>query len=482
MLAQDLSIVLPELLLAGFAMAALMFGVYGGKDRQADLILLVTVGVLVLLAVFIGTRAPGENVAFGGSFIDDGFARFAKVVLLLGAAVMLLLSREYLAANDLMKFEFPVLIALSVVGMMMMVSAGDLLALYMGLELQSLSLYVVSAFRRDSLRSTEAGLKYFVLGALSSGLLLYGASLVYGYTGTVSFDGIAQVIAGEGMGIGLLFGLAFLCAGMAFKVSAAPFHMWTPDVYEGSPTPVTAFFATAPKVAAAGLFARVLIDGFGGATADWQQILTFLALASMYLGSIAAIGQTNIKRLMAYSSIGHMGFALVGLAAGTEDGIQALLIYLAIYVTMNIGVFAFILNMERDGRPITDIYSLGLYSQVHPARALAIAALMFSLAGIPPLVGFFGKYYVFVAAVEAGLVPLAVLGVIASVIGAYYYLRIVYLVYFGTETEALTGTMPLTHGLALGGAALAMVVGGLPVINLFGIDAIAAVAAATLFN
>ncbi|MEL6680959.1 MAG: NADH-quinone oxidoreductase subunit N, partial [Pseudomonadota bacterium] len=295
-------------------------------------------------------------------------------------------------------------------------------------------------------------------------------------------DGISAVIADEGLGIGLLFGLAFLCAGMAFKVSAAPFHMWTPDVYEGSPTPVTAFFATAPKVAAAGLFARVLIDGFGGATADWQQILTFLALASMYLGSIAAIGQTNIKRLMAYSSIGHMGFALVGLAAGTEAGVSALLLYLAIYVTMNVGVFAFILNMERDGRPITDIYSLGLYSQVHPARALGIAALMFSLAGIPPLVGFFGKYYVFLAAVEAGLVPLAVLGVIASVIGAYYYLRIVYLIYFGTEAEALTGTMPLTHGVALGAASLAMVIGGLPVINLFGVDGLAAAAAATLFN
>ncbi len=482
MLANDISTVLPELLLAGYAMAALMFGVFFGQDRRGELILVVTVAVLVVIAFMVGTGDPGTRIAFNGAFIDDGFSRFAKVTLLLGAAVMLLLSREYLKRVELMKFEFPVLIALATVGMMMMVSAGDLMALYMGLELQSLALYVVASFRRDSLRSTEAGLKYFVLGALSSGLLLYGASLVYGYTGTTVFAGIATVIAEEGVGLGLLFGLVFLVAGFAFKISAAPFHMWTPDVYEGSPTPVTAFFATAPKVAAAGMFARVMIDGFAGAVADWQQILTFLAIASMFLGSIAAIGQTNIKRLMAYSSIGHMGFALVGLAAGTPEGIQALLLYMAIYVVMNVGTFAFILNMERDGRPVTDIYALGLYSRVRPGRALALAILMFSLAGIPPLVGFFAKFYVFQAAVAAGLVPLAVLGVIASVIGAYYYLRIIYLMYFGDEVDALTGRMPVTHGLALGGAALVMVLGALPVVNLFGVEALAAEAAATLFN
>ncbi|RED13781.1 NADH-quinone oxidoreductase subunit NuoN [Pontivivens insulae] len=482
MLAQDLSIVLPELILAGFAMAALMFGVYMGKDKQAEVILLATVAVLGVVAIMVATQEPGTRVAFEGAFINDGFARFAKVTLLLGAAVMLLLSREYLRRTDMMKFEFPVLIALAVVGMMMMVSAGDLMALYMGLELQSLSLYVVASFRRDSLRSTEAGLKYFVLGALSSGLLLYGASLVYGYTGTTDFEGIAAVIADEGMGLGLLFGLVFLTTGLAFKISAAPFHMWTPDVYEGSPTPVTAFFATAPKVAAAGLFARVMIDGFGNATADWQQILTFLAILSMFIGSIAAIGQTNIKRLMAYSSIGHMGFALVGLAAGTEEGVGALLLYMAVYVVMNIGTFAFILNMERDGRPVTDIYALGGYSVVAPAKAMAVAILMFSLAGIPPLVGFFAKYYVFTAAVAAGLVPLAVLGVVASVIGAYYYLRIIYLMYFGEEVDPLTGSMPVTHGVALAFAALVMVLAWLPGINLFGVDVIALDAAATLFN
>ncbi|WP_316013988.1 NADH-quinone oxidoreductase subunit NuoN [Roseobacter sp. HKCCA0434] len=482
MLSQSISIVLPEIVLAAYAMAALMFSVFTGKDRNANAVLLLTSAVLAVIALWIATRDQGPTAAFGGMFIDDAFARFAKVTLLLGSAIMLLLSRDYLRRVNILKFEFPVLIALANVGMMMMVSAGDLMALYMGLELQSLSLYVVAAFRRDSLRSTEAGLKYFVLGALSSGLLLYGASLVYGYTGTTLFAGIEAVIALEGVSLGLLFGLVFVTTGLAFKISAAPFHMWTPDVYEGSPTPVTAFFATAPKVAAAGLFARVLVDGFGGAVADWQQILTFLAILSMFIGSIAAIGQTNIKRLMAYSSIGHMGFALVGLAAGTVEGVAALLLYMAIYVVMNVGTFAFILNMERDGRPITDINALGLYSRVAPARALALAILMFSLAGIPPLAGFFAKYYVFLAAVEAGLVPLAVLGVIASVIGAFYYLRIVLLLYFGEEVDPLTGRMPVMHGLALGVAAVVMLIGALPLVNLFGVEALAVEAAASLFR
>ncbi len=362
---------------------------------------------------------------------------------------------------------------------MIMVSAGDLLSLYMGLELQSLSLYVIAAFRRDSLRSTEAGLKYFVLGALSSGLLLYGASLVYGYTGTTVFSQITTVVADEGMSLGLLFGLAFLVTGMAFKVSAAPFHMWTPDVYEGSPTPVTGFFATAPKMAAAGMMARLLHDAFGNAIGDWQQILIFLSFASVFLGSIAAIGQTDIKRLMAYSSIAHMGFALMGLAAGSEEGVQALLIYMAIYVTTNVGVFAFILNMERDGQAITDIKSLSMYSRVAPARAGALAVLMFSLAGLPPLVGFFAKFYVLTAAVNAGLTWLAIAGVIASVIGAYYYLRIVFLMYFGEAGDALNGKMSTLHWVFLGGSSGAMVVG---IVNLFGVETIAGMAAATLLN
>ena len=354
-----------------------------------------------LVGLWVGFQPEGTRTAFDGTFVNDGFARFAKVMILFGAAATLALSSEYLEKNDLLKFEYPVLIVLAAVGMMTMVSARDLIVLYIGLELQSLALYVVAAFRRDSLRSTEAGLKYFVLGSLSSGLLLYGASLTYGFSGTTSFAGIAQAIGSAELPLGLIFGLVFLAAGIAFKVSAVPFHMWTPDVYEGSPTPVTAFFATAPKVAAAAMFARLLLDAFGGAVAEWQQILWILSVASMFLGAVAAIGQRDIKRLMAYSSISHMGYALMGLAAGTQEGAQALLIYLAIYVTMNIGVFAFILNMERDGKPVTDIYALGLYSKVQPARALALAVLLFSLAGVPPLVGFFGKFYVLKAAVDA---------------------------------------------------------------------------------
>jgi NADH-quinone oxidoreductase subunit N len=411
MIGSDLSVVAPELALVLFAMAALMWGVFARVPGTDRMILWVASGALALVGLWVGFGPGGTRLAFGGSFVDDGFARFAKVLILFGAAAALAMSESYLSRNALMKFEFPVLIVLATVGMMVMVSANDLIVLYMGLELQSLALYVVAAFRRDSGRSTEAGLKYFVLGALSSGLLLYGASLTYGYTGTTLFPGIGSVVeATAPISLGLLFGLVFLSAGIAFKISAAPFHMWTPDVYEGSPTPVTAFFATAPKVAAGALFARVLFDAFGAAVADWSQILAFLSVASMFLGAVAAIGQRNIKRLMAYSSISHMGFALMGLAAGTEQGAQSLLIYLAIYLVMNVGVFAFILNMEKDGKPVTDIGSLGLYSRQEPARAAALAVLMFSLAGVPPLVGFFGKFYVLLAAVEAGLIWLAVAG------------------------------------------------------------------------
>jgi NADH-quinone oxidoreductase subunit N len=411
--------------------------------------------------------------------VDDGFARFAKVTILLSSAAVLLMSESYMAKRDLLRFEYPLLVALAVVGMMMMVSSGDLMALYMGLELQSLALYVVASLRRDSAKSTEAGLKYFVLGALSSGLLLYGASLIYGFAGTTNFAGIIETAVEGEMPLGLVFGLVFLISGMAFKVSAAPFHMWTPDVYEGSPTPVTAFFATAPKVAAMGLFARVVHDAFGGAVGDWQQIVAFLSVISMFLGAVAAIGQHNIKRLMAYSSIAHMGFALMGLAAGTAFGVQAMLIYMAIYVTMNIGTFAFILSMEKDGQPVTDIKSLQMLSKREPLKALAMLVLMFSLAGVPPLVGFFGKFYVLRAAYDAGLGWLAVAGVIASVIGAFYYLRIVYYMYFGEDSEALDSTNNPVLWVALMGSALIMVLG---VVNLFGVETIAATAAATLVN
>lgn len=478
MIGADIQILMPEMILAIYAMGALLAAVYTTKDGMAPLLTWATSGLFVLLAVWIGINGQGTQIAFGGMFIDDGFARFAKVVILISAAAVLLMSESYMQQRGLLRFEYPLLVALAVVGMMVMVSAGDLMALYMGLELQSLALYVVAALRRDSVKSTEAGLKYFVLGALSSGLLLYGASLTYGFAGTTLFSGIIEATA-SAPSLGLLFGLVFLIAGFAFKVSAAPFHMWTPDVYEGSPTPVTAFFATAPKVAAIALFARVVHDAFGGIVGDWQQIVAFLSVVSMFLGAIAAIGQKNIKRLMAYSSIAHMGFALMGLAAGTAFGVQAMLIYMAIYVTMNVGTFAFMLGMERDGRPVTDIDSLRMYSRTQPLRALAMLVLLFSLAGVPPLLGFFGKFYVLRAAYEGGLAWLAVAGVIASVIGAFYYIRIVYFMYFGEEGAQLDGKMnPVLWTFLMGSAAI-MLIG---IVNLFGIEPIAASAAATLVN
>ena len=472
----DFQIVLPEVIIAVCAMAALMFGVTTGKDKTASLLVWITSGLFVLMAVWIGAGGDGVRSAFGGMFIDDPFARFAKVTILLSAAAVLAMSRDYMQRRDLLRFEYPVLVALAVVGMMLMVSAGDLMTLYMGLELQSLALYVIAALRRDSVKSTEAGLKYFMLGALSSGMLLYGASLVYGFAGTTLFSGILSTLSGEAP-LGLLFGLVFVLSGLAFKISAAPFHMWTPDVYEGAPTPVTAFLATAPKVAAMALFGRVVHDAFGAIPGDWGQVVAALAVVSMFLGAVAAIGQRDIKRLMAYSSISHMGFALLGLAAGTAGGVQAMLIYMAIYVTMNIGTFAFILSMEKDGRPVTSIDSLNMYSRREPLRALALLVLMFSLAGVPPTVGFFGKVYVLKAAVEGGMAWLAVLGVIASVIGAFYYLRIVFYMYFGKDGDRLDGPMPAVQWVLLVGSAAVMLIG---IVNLFGIEATAAVAAQTL--
>ena len=479
MLVNSLTIIFSELALIIYILASLMFAVYTKKDQLTSKLMWVTASGMIVLGALIILLGSGTSKAFGGAFIDDGFARYAKVVVLWSSAIILIISRDYLTKNNLMKFEYPILIGLAVVGMMMMVSAGDLMSLYMGIELQSLALYVIAAFNRDSIRSTEAGLKYFVLGALSSGLLLYGASLIYGFSGTTSFDGIALALNQGEISLGLLIGLVFLATGLAFKVSAAPFHMWTPDVYEGAPTPVTAFFATAPKVAAMILFTRVAYGAFGEIKSDWQQIVSFLAVASMFLGSVAAIGQKDIKRMMAYSSIGHMGFALVGLASGTEIGVQALLIYMSIYVIMNIGTFAFILSMEKDGHPVSEISALNMYSRVDPLRALALMILMFSLAGIPPLVGFFGKFYVLKAAVDANMAWLAIAGVIASVIGAFYYLRIVYLMYFGEEKDSLDGKMSTSGWVILMVSALLMILG---VINLFGIEEIALSAASTLFN
>ena len=476
----DLNTILPEIVISVYAMLALFGAVYTSKDKLAVLVTYATAGLLLLVAAWIGLSGVGATTAFGGMFVDDAFARFAKVTILLSAAAVLVMGMGYLERHKMMKLEYPILVALSVVGMMFMVSAGDLMALYMGLELQSLALYVIAAMRRYSLRSTEAGLKYFVLGALSSGLLLYGSSLVYGYAGTTLFSGIVAA-AGDGLApVGLLFGLVFVMAGLAFKVSAVPFHMWTPDVYEGSPTPVTTFFATAPKVAAMALFARVLHDAFGGVSADWTQVLILISGLSMFVGAIAAIGQTNIKRLMAYSSIAHMGYAMIGLAAGTAFGIEAMLNYMAIYVTMNIGTFAFILSMERDGIPVTDIDALRMYSKAEPGKAMALLVLLFSLAGVPPMLGFFAKLGVWQAGIDAGLFWLVVASAVASAIGAYYYLRIVYFMYFGEETQAAMdeNSSPVLWVMLIG-AALVMVVG---VVSLFVIDSAAATAAAALVN
>ncbi|MBT9243972.1 NADH-quinone oxidoreductase subunit NuoN [Gemmobacter fulvus] len=475
--ASDFNIVLPEVALAVYAMGALLFGVYTGKDKTSTLITWATAAMFVALALWIGVSGEGARTAFGGMFNDDPFARFAKVTILLSAAAVLVMSEDYMQRRALARFEYPILVALSVIGMMMMVSAGDLMALYMGLELQSLALYVVASIRRDSAKSTEAGLKYFVLGALSSGLLLYGASLTYGFAGTTLFSGILSTL-GDGVPVGLLFGLVFMLSGLAFKVSAVPFHMWTPDVYEGSPTPVTAFFATAPKVAAMALLARLVHDAFGSVPSQWTQVIAVLSLLSMFFGAIAAIGQRDIKRLMAYSSIAHMGYALLGLAAGTAMGVQAMLVYLAIYVTMNVGTFAFILSLERDGKPVSDIAALHMLSKREPMKAYAVLALMFSLAGVPPFIGFFAKWTVLTAAVDAGLTWLAVAGAVASVIGAFYYLRIVYFMFFGKESEGVESRMSPVQWLAFVGTVLIVVFGA--AVQLFGIDPIAAVAAEAL--
>jgi NADH-quinone oxidoreductase subunit N len=429
----DLYPALPELLLAGGAMVLLMIGAYEGNRATAP-VLRYAVALLLLAGIAIAAMPDDRLVAFGGSFVVDGFAKFLKILALIGSAGTLLMSGDFLDSPRRHKFEYPVLILLSTTGMLMLISAADLIALYLGLELMSLALYVVAAFDRDNLRSTEAGLKYFVLGALSSGMLLYGSSLIYGFTGTVKFAGIA--LAAANGGIGLTIGLVLLFAGLCFKVSAVPFHMWTPDVYQGAPTPITAFFASAPKVAAIAVFMRVSLGAFPAIMAQWQQIIVFVAIASMALGSFAAIGQRNIKRLMAYSSIGHMGFALVGLAAGTSEGVQGVLVYMAIYVAMTLGTFACIIAMRRRGKALEDITDLSGLARTNPAMAFFLATMLFSMAGVPWLAGFFAKFYVFLAAINAGLFTLAVLGVLASVVGCYYYLLIVKIMYFDDPAPA----------------------------------------------
>jgi len=409
----DAAAALPEIVLAIFGMALLMLGVFK-KDDANDQVTLGAILALAIVAALVIFTDEGRESAFGGAFVVDTFARVMKVMSLFGSAVAIVLSTHYMKRVGMARFEYPILVLLATVGMMMMISAGDLIALYMGLELQSLSLYVVAAINRDSAKSSEAGLKYFVLGALSSGMLLYGASLVYGFTGTTTFQGIAAALTANGSGLGLIFGLVFIIAGLSFKVSAVPFHMWTPDVYEGAPTPVTAFFAAAPKVAAMALFIRVMVSPFAAVTHDWQQILVFVSIASMVLGAFAAIGQNNIKRLLAYSSIGHMGFALVGLASGNQVGVRGVIVYMMIYLISTIGVFACVIAMCRKGQYVEDISDLAGLARNNKGLAFVLSMLMFSLAGIPPLAGFFGKYFVFLAAVQAHLYALAIIGVVAT--------------------------------------------------------------------
>ena len=439
----DLGPAITEIFLICVALALLMIGAFREEEQDSQRFVSSLAIMALLVALFMIWVGDKETaITFGSLFITDGFAAFLKALVLIGAAVCLIMTPNFLEREGVNKFEYSVLALFATIGMMMMISANSLISLYVALELQSLPLYVMTAFNRDKLRASEAGLKYFVLGALASGLLLYGCSMIYGFTGTLSFPGLASALSpdimdGETISIGVVIGLVFVAAGLAFKLAAVPFHMWTPDVYEGAPTPIAAFLAAAPKVAAMGLTIRVFYQPFGDWVGQWQQIVVFIAIASMLLGAFAAIGQSNIKRLLAYSGIGHIGFALVGLSAGTEKGVYSVLVYLAIYLAMTLGVFACVLVMRRNGAPVERIEDLSGLARQQPLFAAAIAIFMFSLAGIPPLAGFFGKLYVFMAAVDAGLTPLAIIGVLASVVGAYYYLRIVKVMYFDEATDPL---------------------------------------------
>ncbi|WP_045835625.1 NADH-quinone oxidoreductase subunit NuoN [Hyphomicrobium sp. 99] len=437
-----LHVILPELILAIGAIALLMIGVFspnGETSGRNVTWLAIAVLIAAAIAVFEGS---GSSTIFGGAFVSDAFTRFLKIVILVGAALTLLMTFDNFGRAKLLLFEYPVLVLLATLGMLMMVSANDLIALYLGLELQSLALYVVAAFKRDDVQSSEAGLKYFVLGALSSGMLLYGASMLYGVTGSTSYATIAAAANMPEMAtnIGLTVGLVFVLVGLAFKVAAVPFHMWTPDVYQGAPTPVTAFFAGAPKIAAMALLLRFTQAALPGISSQWEQIIIFISIASMALGSFAAIGQTNVKRLLAYSSIGNIGFALIGLAANNTEGTAGVLIYLVIYVAMTLGAFACVLSMQRNGRNVESISDLSGLAKTDLTFATILAVLMFSLAGIPPLAGFWAKWYVFLPAIKAGLYPLSVIGVVTSVVGAYYYLRVVKIMFFDESVEGFSPT------------------------------------------
>jgi NADH-quinone oxidoreductase subunit N len=432
----SLALTLPELILSAGSLVLLLVAGWRG-DAATRLIGWAAIALFVLAGLSLFGPAGNGGEAFAGLYIADRFAAFAKALIYIAAAVSVILAHNYFERRGELRAEYPILILLSSVGMGMMVSAGDLLTLYVGLELQSLSAYVLASFMRRDLRSAEAGLKYFILGALASGILLYGISLLYGFTGTTQFGGIADAVGTNGVSVAILFGLVFTLSGLFFKASIVPFHMWTPDVYEGAPTPVTAFFASAPKVAAMALLVRVAVEALGPATAAWQQVMIFSALASTILGGVAAIGQSNIKRLLAYSSINNVGFALMGLVPGTQAGVAAVLTYMAVYITMTLGSFLCVLQMrDSDGQPVESIASLSGLSRTRPMLALALAVFMFSLAGIPPLFGFWPKFVVFDALVQIGMWPLAAIGIATSVIGAFYYLKIVKTMYFDEPAPA----------------------------------------------
>ncbi|MBA4757213.1 NADH-quinone oxidoreductase subunit NuoN [Sphingosinicella sp.] len=451
-LAQSLGIAAPEIVLALGAMLLLMVGTFRG-DRSLGLISWLAVVIYAVAGVFMMDDSP-RAFAFDGLYVADLFSDYLKVVVYGAAAVCTVIAIPYLRRAHSDKFEYPVLLMLGALGMGMMVSANDLLSLYVGLELQSLAAYVLAAFHRSEAKSSEAGLKYFVLGALASGILLYGISLIYGFVGSTNFVALGTQLEGEAS-IGIVFGLVFIFSGLAFKISAVPFHMWTPDVYEGAPTPVAAFFASAPKVAAMGLLVRVAIEGFGGLADEWRQIIAFAAVASMILGAVGAIGQTSIKRLLAYSSINNVGFALIGLAAGTEAGIAGVLFYMGIYAAMTIGSFLVVLALrDPDGTPVDDMARLAGLSKTRPGLAAALAVFMFSLAGIPPMLGFWPKFSVFNAAIASEMYVLAVIGVVTSVVGAYYYLRVVKLAYFDEPVGTLAPGDSRVNGVVLTAAAV----------------------------
>jgi NADH-quinone oxidoreductase subunit N len=434
------TLAVPELVLTCAGMAILIFGVLRRQDSTL-LATMFTIGAFLIAGLLVMTRVNGYG--FNGQFVSDAFASFNKELILLGGALALILALDWNRAENIARFEYPVLVLFATVGMMVMVSASNMMTLYLGLELQSLALYVLAAFARDNVRSSEAGLKYFVLSGLASGLLLYGISLVYGFSGTMDFQTLrGALLTPAAAPPGLVVGLVFVLVGLAFKVSAVPFHMWTPDVYEGAPTPVSVFFAMGPKVAAMALLLRLMGTSFAQLVPAWQSLVVMMSIASMVLGALAAIGQRNIKRLMAYSSIGHMGYALIGLAVGSSDGVRGVLVYMTVYVLMTAGGFACVMAMRRNGRPLEQISDLSGLATTDPGLALAISVFMFSLAGIPLMAGFFAKLYIFLAAVKGGLYTLAVIGVLTSVVGAFYYIRVVKVMYFDPATEAFDRRPP----------------------------------------